>query len=582
VSVPELFARQVRRTPDAPAVVSVGDEKTLSYAELDERAGQLAHVLAARGAGPEVLVGLHLRRGVDLVVAMLAVLRTGAAYVPLDPAYPPARLEWTFADAGATMLVTEPECRSTWHATAAHVLDVSEASEASEVAAPQADYPEVLVRPANPAYLIYTSGSTGRPKGVLVTHAGVVNLVAALRERLGAGQGSRVLQFAPAGFDAAFWELAMAVLTGATLVLAPAARIRPGRELAELVASQGVTHLTLPPSALALLPTLPAEVTITVAGEAVPGDLVARWSAGHRVFNGYGPTEVTVCATLHGPMPADEPPAIGRPLDGIRAYVLDPNLQPVPAGVTAELYLAGPALARGYHGRPALTATRFVACPSGGRMFRTGDLVRWLPDGTLEYVGRRDDQVKVRGFRIEPAEIESALSGHPGLAHAVVQAVGEGPRRHLVGYVVPRDEDAPTASDLRAFLAATLPDHLIPSAFVVMERLPVTPNGKLDRLALPLPGTPVTVERPKTGTERAVAEIWAELLDREEIGVREKFFEAGGSSLTLMALSSRLSALDAGEVSVGALLEHSTVEQMARLLDGRRGATVGGERGYEL
>ncbi|MFD7830845.1 amino acid adenylation domain-containing protein, partial [Kitasatospora sp. NPDC059803] len=420
VPVPEAFAVQVAATPDALALVS-GDVE-LTYRELNAWAGRFAHALIARGVGPEQVVAVALPRSVESVVAVLGVLKAGAAYLPVDPSYPAARIAYMLEDARPALVVDDP----------ALVAKASEAAEASE--SPDTD-PVVALDVRHPAYVIYTSGSTGRPKGVVVAHGGVASLVAAQIERFAIDSDSRVLQFASPSFDASVSEIFTALLCGAALVLPPAAE--PVAALTD--PGLAVTHATVPPSVLAALPEGAVTVsTLVVAGEACPSELVARWAPGRRMVNAYGPTETTVCATMSDPLAAGTGvPPIGWPIANARVYVLDERLRPVPPGVPGELYVAGAGLARGYLNRPSLTAGRFVACPfeaDGSRMYRTGDVVRWLGDGQLEYVGRADDQVKVRGFRIEPGEIETVLAEHPAVARAAVLAQDD----RLIGYVVPR------------------------------------------------------------------------------------------------------------------------------------------------
>ncbi|MGW0671098.1 amino acid adenylation domain-containing protein, partial [Streptomyces sp. NPDC002746] len=416
VPVPQAFAAQVAATPDALALVCGGEE--LTYRQLDARANRFAHALIARGVGPEQIVAVALPRSVESVVAVLGVLKAGAAYLPVDPAYPAARIAYMLDDARPALVVDDP----------ALVTEVS--------AWPETD-PSVALDARHPAYVIYTSGSTGRPKGVVVGHGGIASLVAAQIDRFAIEPGSRVLQFASPSFDASVSEICTALLRGAALVLPPKAD--PVAALADL--DLGLTHATVPPSVLAAVPEDSVRLsTLVVAGEACPPELVDRWAPGRRMVNAYGPTETTVCATMSAPLtPGTGAPPIGRPIANAQVYVLDERLRPVPPGVTGELYVAGAGLARGYLNRPGLTAGRFVACPFGAaeRMYRTGDLVRWRTDGELEYAGRADDQVKVRGFRIEPGEVEAALADHPAVARAVVLARED----RLVGYVVPHQEE---------------------------------------------------------------------------------------------------------------------------------------------
>nr|QEO74607.1 AMP-dependent synthetase and ligase [uncultured bacterium] len=426
----ELFAEQVRRDPAATAVVF--EDRSLTYAELDARTNRLAHLLIARGAGPERVVALSVPRSLDMVVAELAVLKAGAAYLPLDPDLPAERLAYMVDDASPVCVVT-PD-----------LLD----EEALAAASPEA--PVVEITPDNAAYVIYTSGSTGRPKGVVVSHSGVAKLVATQVERFGVGPHSRVLQFASPSFDVAFWDLCLGLLSGGRLVVVPADRRVPGPELTEYARQHDVNFMILPPALLAELPPdldLPRDSVLLAGTERVSPELVARWAPGRRMFNAYGPTEATVNSTLGACTPGGTVVPIGVPDPGTRAYVLDAGLRPVPPGVVGELYLGGSGLARGYLGRAALTAERFVADPfgpAGSRLYRTGDLVRWLPDGRLVFLGRADDQVKIRGYRIELGEIEAVLTEHPSVAQSVVIAKDG----RLVAYaaaVAGRDEAAEEA-----------------------------------------------------------------------------------------------------------------------------------------
>ncbi|MFB9690088.1 non-ribosomal peptide synthetase [Amycolatopsis plumensis] len=437
-TLPELFADRVREAPDAVALVFEDEE--LTYAELDGRANRLAHLLIGRGAGPEQIVALAVPRSIEMIVAELAVLKAGAAYLPLDPDYPAERIAFMVADARPVCVVTTRDLADRFDGDVLLLDDVSWA--------PAAD-PAVAMVPANAAYVIYTSGSTGRPKGVVVSHAGVAKLVATQSERFGVGPHSRVLQFASPSFDVAFWDLCLGLLSGGRLVIVPAERRVPGPELAEYAHAHGVDFMILPPALLAEFPEecdLPKDSVLLAGTERVAPELVRRWAPGRRMFNAYGPTEATTNSTLGLCDPLIAPGSavpIGVPDPGTRAYVLDAHLAPVPVGVVGELYLAGSGLARGYLGRPGLTAERFVADPfgSGGRLYRTGDLVKWLPDGRLVFLGRADDQVKIRGYRIELGEIESVLAEHPRVGQSVVVAQDG----QLIAYAVPvpdRDQAA--------------------------------------------------------------------------------------------------------------------------------------------
>ncbi|MFS7880226.1 amino acid adenylation domain-containing protein, partial [Streptomyces asiaticus] len=649
----ELFEAQVRRTPDALAVV--GAERGLTYAELEDGANRLAHELIARGIGPEDLVGVAMERSVELMAVLLAVVKAGAGYLPIDPRYPARRIAFMLADARPKLVL----CTSGTEAvlctggTEAAVCtgrpeavmgtggpDATPRSDGPEdvpgadtpgadtpgADTPDADTPDadtrgadtpprlvldapdvtaaLATRPAtapgnadrvrpqrlpHPAYVIYTSGSTGTPKGVVVTHGGVGSLAASHISRFRSGPGARVLQFASPSFDAAFAEFCTALPAGATLVMADRDMLPPYGSLADVAAEFGVTHLTAPPSVLAAADELPATVTtVAAAGEVCPPALVARLAPGRRMLNAYGPTEATVCVTLSDPLTpadADAPVPIGRPLENGQTYVLDEFLQPVPAGVTGELYLAGPGLARGYLGRSALTAERFVACPfaaadepgaPGGRMYRTGDLAHWTPDGQLVVVGRADTQIKIRGFRVEPGEIEAVLATHPAVRRSAVVVREDRPGdRRLVAYVVPGG-DADTAglreyadtAGLREYVAERLPDHLVPAAVMALDSLPVTVNGKLDRDALPAPDYAGLTGRraPATPVEEALCGLFADILGLDQVGVDASFFALGGDSLQAMRLIARIRAVLDTELSIRQLFAEPTVAGVARQL----------------
>ncbi|MGH3785814.1 MAG: non-ribosomal peptide synthase/polyketide synthase, partial [Pseudonocardiaceae bacterium] len=580
-TVPDLFAGQVAAHPDAEALLS--ESLSLSYAELDERANRLARYLVEYGAGPERLVAVALRRSVDLVVALLAVTKAGGAYLPVDPDYPQQRIEFMLTDAAPVVVLTcaavAPRLSGSPGARWVVVDDpdvVTAVAAMSGNGLTDADRCGVLAL-SHPAYVIYTSGSTGRPKGVVVCHGGAASLVTAQVQRLDVTAHSRVLQFASPSFDASFWELCMGLLAGATLVVAPAEQLLPGPVLAELVHRQRVTHATLPPSALAVMPAdaLAPLVTLVVAGEACSPELVAAWSPGRRMINAYGPTETTVCATTSGPLPAQTHtlPPIGTPVINTQVYVLDEQLQPVPVGVWGELYIAGSGLARGYLGRTGLTAQRFMANPfgvPGGRMYRSGDLVRWTAAGQLEFAGRTDEQVKIRGYRIELGEIESALLRHPDIAQAAVVLASHDGHRYLLAYVVVASSaPVPTLAALREFAGRLLPDYMLPSAVEVLPALPLTPSGKIDRRALPTPehrpSPTAGYVAPSTPAEHQLAEIWADVLGVSRVGVHDNFFELGGDSILSIQVVSR--ARRAGlELSSKDIFLHQTIAALTPLV----------------
>jgi nonribosomal peptide synthetase DhbF len=563
-TLPELFAARVEQSAQDVAVV--GDDGSVSFADLDERSNRLARLLIDQGVGPEVAVALRMGRSVEFVVAALAVVKAGGAYVPVDVAYPASRAEFMMADARARCVVTTAAARM---GTSGVALDDPKIVEeiAALAAGPvrDADRHEALL-PDHAAYIIYTSGSTGAPKGVVVTHRSVENLVRAQAEVLGLGPGRRRLQFASVSFDASVSEVWTTLLSGAALVVADGSRLVPGPALVDLVRSRGITHVTLPPSLLSAVEGaggLPDPVTLVVAGEACPPAVAERWSRDRRMLNAYGPTEATVAATVSDPLTGGGTPPIGRPLPNVRAYVLDEVLREQPAG---ELYLAGAGVARGYAGRAALTAHRFVADPFGApgeRMYRTGDVVLRRPDGQLEYQGRADDQVKIRGVRVEPGEVESALMGLSGVDQAVVVPHGDGADRRLVAYVV-ADADAAT---LRRNLAAVVPDHLVPSVFMMLDSLPVTVNGKVDRKALPDPGAEAGVRDyvpPVGAVEQALARLWEEVLAVPRVGRDDEFYRLGGHSLLATQLVNRVRTTMNVELPVRDLFETSTLADLAK------------------
>ncbi|MFC5155262.1 non-ribosomal peptide synthetase [Streptomyces amakusaensis] len=534
-----MFRRQVARDPESIAVVAA--DGTLSYGGLDARASAVAGGLRDRGVGPDDIVAVAIPRGTDMVVAVVAVLAAGAAYLPVDPAQPPDRVAALLADARPALVLTPGELR---------------ALEAAAVSAAPAADPD----PACAAYVIYTSGSTGKPKGVVVPHAGIAHLVAAQRERFDARPGARVLQYASVGFDVAVADLCMALLTGATLVLAPPEGLPPGEPFARFVAEHGVTHVCMPPSALAAQPdmALPSVVCLIVAGEAPAPDLVARWSAGRRMINAYGPTETTACATMSAPLTGGPVVPIGAAIPGTELRVLDEKCAPAAEG---ELYIGGAGVARGYLGRPGPTAQRFVADPwgpPGSRMFRTGDLVRVLPDGDLLFLGRADDQVKIRGHRVEPAEVEAALGAHPAVARAAVVAHSGPLGAYLVGYVVPRGASVP---DLRAHLAGRLPAHLVPDMIEVVGHFPLTPSGKLDRAAFAEPAP-----RASGALADDLALLFAEVLSVDSVEPDDDFFALGGTSLMATALVSRIRVELAVDASVATVFDASTPADLAKVL----------------
>jgi len=566
----ELFQGQVQRAPDAAAVVCEGER--LSYAELNARANRLAHHLRALGVGPDARVALCLERSPEMVVALLAVLKAGGAYVPMDPAYPAERLAYMLADSAPVAVLTERALRDRVDA-GVPVLELDAAAPAW-ADRPATDPAVEGLTPEHLAYVIYTSGSTGRPKGVMVAHANLANLVHWHCAAFGVGAGSRSSSVAGLGFDAAAWEVWPVLAGGGELALPGRGRTDP-EAILEWWDGQtlDVSFLPTPMAEYAFARGVPqgAVRTLLTGGDRlrrVPGE-----PSPFELVNNYGPTETTVVATS-GTVRGAEAPGIGRPIANTRVYVLDGSMEPVPVGVAGEMYVGGVQVARGYLGRPALTAERFVPDPfgrPGARLYRTGDLVRWRPDGTLDFVGRIDHQVKVRGFRIEPGEIEARLAEHPGVREAVVVVREDAPgETRLVAYVVA--EASAGAEVLRAHLGQALPAYMVPAAFVRMETLPLTPNGKIDRRALPAPEGDAYAARgyeaPAGETEQALAGIWAEVLGVERVGRGDDFFALGGHSLLAVRVTSRVRQLLGVEVAVGDVFSHPTVEALAARMGG--------------
>ncbi|MFI9360448.1 amino acid adenylation domain-containing protein [Kitasatospora sp. NPDC053057] len=586
-TLPALLERVAAEAPEHPALVAPDAVPAgpgtlrMDHGELNARANRLAHLLLARRVGPGDLVALALPRSPQLVIALLAVLKTGAAYLPVDPQYPAERIAHMFGDAKPAQVLTAADIDLPGLPEGVDPLLLDAPETVAELAGSRDTDPGDADRtrpltPQDTAYVIYTSGSTGRPKGVAVPHAGAANLVADQRARLGAGPGSRLLQFASFSFDATVWELCSSLFAGGTMVFATDESRLSGEQLAAMIVEHRVNHAILPPSVAAGLPEsvpLPADLMLVVGGEACPPALVDRFAGQVEFRNAYGPTETSVCATWSEPLrPGAGRPPIGRPLAGHRTYVLDAALALAPVGVTGELYVAGAGLAHGYLGRPVTTAERFVADPygpPGTRMYRTGDLVRRRADGTLDYVGRADRQVKLRGFRIEPGEIEAALARHPVVVQAAVR-VRPTPTGvpQLVGYVVPLPGvaavDVPV---LRAFLGESLPAHMVPATLVTLPALPLTANGKVDDRALPEPGAvPAAaqgpVQPPRTPAEEAIAAVFGEVLGLEQVDAEGDFFELGGDSLRSVQIVSR--AAKAGLVlSLADVFTHKTVAALA-------------------
>lgn len=590
----ELFEAQAARTPEAIAVIF--EQQQLTYSSLDGRANQLARHLRSIGVGPEMLVGLCVETSVEMIVGILGILKAGGAYVPLDPLYPKERLAFMFEDARITVLLTQERLLDDLpaHGGWTLCLDAERRLFDRESAEPIAGD----VAPNNPAYLLYTSGSTGKPKGVLIEHRGVSNLALMQRTRFEVEPGQRILQFSSLSFDASVWEIFMALVAGATLCLARREHLLPGPDLTRVLREQAITHVTLPPTVLALLPeeNFPALKTIIVAGEVCPPNLVERWADVCRFFNAYGPSETTVCATMHECRHDDVRAPIGRPIFNVQVYLLDADLQPVPVGVPGEVHVAGVGLARGYYNRPQLTAESFIphhfSTEPGARMYKTGDLAYYREDGSIEFLNRLDDQIKLHGLRIELGEIQTILSHHPAIRSSYVMLREDVPGdKRLVAYIVfnpelsvlPKDRQQAIVHQLKAFIREHLPGYMVPSTFVILSSLPLTPQGKVNRRALccqeetghELEGSYVA---PRSRVEATLAEIWCQVLNVGRVGIHDNFFDLGGDSILSVHVAAR--AVQSGiMLTPGHFIQHPTIALLAALAEIADGVNEHADRG---
>jgi amino acid adenylation domain-containing protein len=572
--VHRLVEEQAERTPEAVAV-RFGDE-ALSFAELEARANRLARHLARLGVGRGMRVGICLERSPEMVVALLAALKTGAAYVPLDPAYPAERIAQVLEDADLAALVTRSELIDRLPARVPPIVELDRAIAA--IAAEPAGSTGVRVDPSDTAYVIFTSGSTGRPKGVVVPHGAVVNFLASMAKEPGLRAGERLLAVTTLSFDIAVLELLLPLAVGGEVVLASAAEVGDPAALRRILAEQRIDVMQATPATWRMLVEAGWEgqpgLRVLCGGEALPRDLAgALRERVAEVWNMYGPTETTVWSAVTRVEEGVGTPPVGRPIANTQLYVLDPRRQPVPVGVPGELYIGGAGVTRGYLGRPDLTAERFVPSPidprGAARLYRTGDLVRYRPDGRLDFLGRTDHQVKIRGFRIELGDIESALRKHPALTEVVVLAREFGGRgKELVAYFS-HDGPAPSTAELRAHLGEKLSAYMVPSWFVPLDGFPLTPNGKIDRLALPSPAVErdeSAVVPPRDDLELQLVQIWEEVLQVRPVGVTDSFFDLGGHSLLAVSATSLVKDRLGRELPVSALFQQPTVEGLAQLL----------------
>jgi amino acid adenylation domain-containing protein len=596
--IQQLFEEQVERAPDNDAVAF--EERQLTYAQLNARANQLAHYLRTLGVGPEVLVAICLERSLEMIIGLLGILKAGGAYVPLDPAYPKERLAAMLKDTQAPVLLTQQrlgteliedgDTRSSIADARTQVVCLD--TEWTLIAQESEENALRCATARNTAYVIYTSGSTGQPKGVMVEHRGLGNTLTWLTEVLELSAKDRCLFKTPLTFDAAGREIWPTLLAGGSLVIAEPEGHRDCRYLAEIIRNQRISILHCVPSLLRLLIAEPAIESalalraVMCGGEALPPQVVMGFQqrSAAKLYNVYGPTEAVIdssCWLCQG-IDADSTIPIGRPIPNARVYILDDALRLLPLGVSGQLYIGGVSLARGYLNRPELTAEKFVPNPfsdePGARLYKTGDLARYLPDGNIEFLGRADHQVKIRGFRIELGEIEAALDQHPSVREAVVLAREDMPaEKRLVAYVVAEQEPVPTTADLRSFLKEKLPEHMVPAVFVALDALPLLPNGKVDRRALPAPDrTRPELEKafvaPRTPTEELLSAIWAQVLDIERVGIHDNFFDLGGHSLLATQVVSRIREFFQVELPLRRLFEFPTVAGLAESIEAAHSA----------
>jgi len=586
----QLFESQVERTPDRVAVIY--ENKQLLYKELNQRANQVAHHLRSLGVKPEVLVGICFERSLEMVVGLLGILKAGGAYIPLDPSYPQERIVYMLSDSQMSVVLTQKKLVLRLPDQEARVVCLD--TDWHKISLEKDENPTCGVSPSNLAYVIYTSGSTGKPKGVMIPHRAVINHMFWMQETFPLTEVDRVLQKTPFSFDASIWEFYAPLLAGSQLVMARPGGNQDGAYLIKVIKEQKITILQLVPSFLRMLLEINGIETCTslrrvfCGGEALPVKLQERLNAklDATLHNLYGPTEACIDATFYTCSDQEHHQQIvpiGRPISNTQVYILDQYLQPVPIGVPGELYIGGASLARGYLNRPDFTNDKFIPNPFSdepeARLYKTGDLTRYLPDGNIVFLGRMDNQVKIRGVRIAIEEVESTLEQHPQVSQAVVIAREDqlGDKR-LVGYVVLNSGQNPTTNKLRNFLQQKLPDYMIPSTFLILNKLPLTPNNKIDRNALPdpdqsRPNLSVPFVLPRTIVEQQIADIWTQFLELEYIGIHDDFFELGGHSLIAPQIISRLQQTFEIEFQLRILFELPTVAEIAERIETIRWTT---------
>lgn len=578
--VHELIAAQAAATPESIAVVC--GKESLTYRDLNRRANQLAHHLQRLGIGPEGLVAISMERSLEMMVALLGTLKAGGAYVPLDPSYPVERLRFMLEDSQAPLLLTRSsEQRQTIDLQNIRVIRLD--TDWTQIAGERDDEPRVEMNPENLAYVIYTSGSTGRPKGVQVPHRALANFLHSMRREPGLTASDTLLSVTSVSFDIAGLEFFLPLTAGARVVLATAEEIFDAAKMNELLRTSNATVMQATPSFWQFLVESGwsgnPRLKILCGGEGLSRALADKLlERGAEAWNLYGPTETTIWSTLTNLAPGNEPISIGRPIANTQIYLLDSHLQPVPVGVPGELYIGGEGVARGYLNRPELTSEKFIANPflaGASRLYKTGDIARYRADGAIECLGRNDFQVKLRGHRIDPGEIESALRLNPDVRDAVVLLNEDESGKRLVGYVTAAAGTSPQTGSLQQFLKSKLPDYMVPGLFVALDTFPQTPNGKINRKALPAPTSPHGAQQaftpPRTITEETLAQIWQELLQLPRVGVDDNFFELGGHSLLAMQLMARVRAAFQSEVLLRDIFEAPTIAELAKALDQKRG-----------
>ena len=562
----QLFETQVEKTPDALALVD--GNQSFTYQELNHKANQLAHYLQEMGVKPETLVGVCVDRSSTTIVSLLGILKAGGAYLPVDPTYPTERLNYILRDAQIKVLLTQQ-----------HLLDVLPDIQAEVVSWDGSEellgtYPTnnpiSRVKPDNLVYVIYTSGSTGKPKGVEIIHQGLCNLILSQKKGLGLQPDSQFLHINSFSFDAATYHLFRVLCSGATLHLAPTQTI--GDELIQVLEDKSITDASFPVPLLASLPLaeLPRLRNITVGAQECPWEVVEKWAKGRKLFNIYGPTEATICTTVADISDRSKKPTIGRPIPNTQVYILDRHLQPVPVGIPGEIYIGGVGLARGYLNRPELTESRFIDNPfNHGKLYKTGDLARYLIDGEIVFLGRLDNQIKIRGFRIELGEIEYVLQSHPSVQPSLVVTRKDSLGNiRLVAYFLSQQLDG---EQVRDFLKQQLPEYLIPSAFIRLKAFPLTPNGKVYLHALPDPDWQQQQRQdlvsPRTPTEETIARIFSSVLDSKHISIHDNFFELGGHSLLATQVVSRLRSTFQIDLPLRCLFTSPTVAKLSELIE---------------